>query len=107
VWEDVLRWVSQSLLTGLEGWNHFLCFGKMVKSKKGNRIRHLIWLATTWCIWKHRNNVIFNGGLPNANALLENIKAISWIWFKDHLDCHSSLSFANWCIDPLVYLKSI
>jgi hypothetical protein len=54
----------------------------MVKTKRGNRIRHLIWLATTWSIWKHRNNVVFNGGLPNASVLLENLKAISWIWFS-------------------------
>jgi hypothetical protein len=40
--KDVFRWVGQSLPIGLEGWNHFLCFGKMVKTKRGNRIRHLI-----------------------------------------------------------------
>jgi hypothetical protein len=41
------RWVGKSLPTGVEGWNHFLLFDDIIKTKKGGRIKHLIWLATT------------------------------------------------------------
>ncbi|CAJ2677955.1 unnamed protein product [Trifolium pratense] len=107
VWETIYRWLGQSLPTGLEGWNHFLSFGSLVKSRKGNRIRHLIWLATTWCLWKLRNNVVFNGDLPDASKLVDDIKTFSWFWFKGRFGRKSSFSFSEWCLDPIVCLQSI
>jgi hypothetical protein len=48
--------------------------GIYLSKKKRGRINYLIWLATSWNIWKHRNNVIFSGITPNASTLLEDIK---------------------------------
>jgi hypothetical protein len=59
---------------GVEGWNHFSLYGNLFKNKKGGHTNHLIWLATTWNIWKLRNNVIFNGVIPKASSLVEDIK---------------------------------
>jgi hypothetical protein len=60
----------------------FFLFDDLVKLKKGGRVSHRIWLTTTWNLWKLRNNVIFNGVIPDASSLLDDIKAISWMWFK-------------------------
>ncbi|CAJ2653429.1 unnamed protein product [Trifolium pratense] len=98
VWETIYRWLGQSLPADLEGWNHFLSFGSLVKSKKGNQIRHLIWLATTWCLWKLRNNVVFNGALPDASKLVDDIKTFSWFWFRGRFGRKSSFSFSSYCM---------
>jgi hypothetical protein len=47
VWEDAFNWLGLSLPIDLDGWNHFLLSGNLVKSKKACRVRHLISLATT------------------------------------------------------------
>jgi hypothetical protein len=42
---------------------------------------HLVWCATTWCIWSLRNNVIFKGEPICLRNFLERIKYSSWLWF--------------------------
>jgi hypothetical protein len=99
VWEAVFHWLGRRIST------YFLSFGNLFKSKKGGRINHLIWLATYWNNWKHRNNVIlFNGITPNASTLLEDIKIFSWLWFSGRHARNSSIPFSNWCNNPLSFI---
>jgi hypothetical protein len=77
VWEEIFKWLGQHIMPLQEGWNHFQSFGALVKTKKGHRVRHLIWLATTWCIWNLRNQVIFNGAAPNVLKIVDEIKQFS------------------------------
>ncbi|CAJ2673745.1 unnamed protein product [Trifolium pratense] len=83
VLEAVYNWVGKSLPISVVGWNHFLLFGDMIKTKKGGCVNHLIWLATSWSIWKLRNNVIFNGFIPNTTSLVDDVKVCSWVWFNN------------------------
>jgi hypothetical protein len=91
--EKRINWIGRSCPLGLDGWNYFLCFGDLTKSSKENRVRHLIWLATTWSLWKLHNNVIFNGITPNLSKLVDDIKAIFWIWFSGRFGSNSSCLF--------------
>jgi hypothetical protein len=108
IWNAVARWLGKNIQTGVDRWNHFLLFGDLVRLKKGGgRISRLIWLVTMWSIWKHRNEVIFKGVTPDAIALLNNIKMISWLWLSNRYGRNSSISFLNWNMDPLGCLCSI
>jgi hypothetical protein len=79
IWAAIASWVGKDIPTGADGWNHFLLFGELVRLKKdGGRVSRLIWLATTWGIWKHRNHVIFQGANPDIKTLVNEIKYISW-----------------------------
>jgi hypothetical protein len=49
IWEEVFRWMGQNSLSGLDGSTHFVSFENMVKSKKCNRVSHLIWLEMPQC----------------------------------------------------------
>jgi hypothetical protein len=107
VWEEVYRWIDKFINANQVGWRHFNSFGALVKSKKGNRVRHLIWLATTWCIWKLRNKIVFNGGAPNVSQIVDEIKYYSWYWFRGRSGRKSFLSFYDWCVAPLICFQSI
>jgi hypothetical protein len=74
IWNIVFSWLGK---TSVEGWNHFKLFGNLVRVKDGGRVRHLIWLVTTRKLWNLRNNVIFNGVIPDASLLLDDIKTSS------------------------------
>jgi hypothetical protein len=84
-------------ISGGGGFNHFFKFGDIIKSKKGNRVRHLIWLATTWCIWRLRNNIVFRGKVADYAVLVDNINVISWIWFSGRSGRKTIYSFYDWC----------
>jgi hypothetical protein len=107
IWNDISNWIGKVIPTGVDYCTHFLLFGDLVRLKKGSgRVSRLIWLATTWYIWKLRNDVIFNGVIPDASNLVNNIKTISWLWFSGRFGRKANVSFLNWCIDPLGCLAS-
>jgi hypothetical protein len=51
--------------------------------------------------------VIFNGTLPDVNALSDEIKAFSCVWFVGRSGCKSCIPFSSWCLDPMVCFQSI
>jgi hypothetical protein len=106
IWNAVFCWLGKTYQTGVEGWNHFKLFGNLVRVKDGGRVRHLIWLVTTWKLWNLRNNVIFNGVIPDASSLLDDIKTSSWVWFTSRYEHKFCTSFSNWCLDPMTCLQS-
>jgi hypothetical protein len=59
VWRKVLSWMGLNLINSNSIQEHFLLFGDLIKSKANKKHRHIIWLATTWCIWRLRNNLVF------------------------------------------------
>jgi hypothetical protein len=49
-----------------------------------NTIEHgwgntLIWLATSWCLWLVRNDVVFKGAIiSDLSIVMDNIKIVTW-----------------------------
>jgi hypothetical protein len=85
---------------------HFSSFGTLFNYQKGGQTNHLIWLAPTWNIWKLRNQVAFNGVIPNASSLLQDIKSFSWLWFSGRFARNSCIPFTDWCQDPMSFIRS-
>ncbi|CAJ2658352.1 unnamed protein product [Trifolium pratense] len=104
VWSAIFKWLGCSITIGEEGLNHFFKCGDLVK---GHRVRHLIWLTTNWCLWRLRNNIIFRGEVADVSKLIDNITAISWIWFSGRAGRKFTFSFADWCTNPIACLQSI
>jgi hypothetical protein len=106
VWEVVFNWVGKRLSMDAVSWNHFSLFGTLFNFQKGGRINHLLWLATTWNIWKLRNQVVFNGVTRNAFLLLDDIKSFSWLWFSGRFARNFCISFSDWCQNPMSFILS-
>jgi hypothetical protein len=73
--------MQQDTIAFEDVWTHFNMSGTLVKGGGGSKVRQLIWLATTWCLWRIRNNIMFRGVLPNLLILVDQIMDISWFWF--------------------------
>jgi len=62
VWQCLLRWLGFSTALPLGVIDHFTQFSWDDGTVKDRRtILQVIWYATTWKIWKERNNRLFNG----------------------------------------------
>lgn len=45
--------------------------------KRKKWFRPLIWHATIWCIWLHRNKVVFQGVVPDVQTVIHQIQGLS------------------------------
>jgi hypothetical protein len=89
---------------------HFFLFGDLIKSKAikvNNKHRHIIWLATTWCIWRGRNNIVFREDQVTIGSSVDQIIYMSWFWFSGRLRSNVAISFDSWCTNPLDCLQCV
>jgi hypothetical protein len=69
LWKRIFKWMNVDFISFDEGWEHFFAFGALLENKKFEKARHVIWLATTWCLWRARNNVLFRGEAIDVKVL--------------------------------------
>jgi hypothetical protein len=106
IWRAVLKWMGSNVTIVGTVQQHFLLFGDLIKGKHSKSVKHIIWLATTWCIWRKRNNIIFRGENMNVPSLVDQIIYISWLWFISHIETRAILVFSDWCFNPLNCIQS-
>ena len=104
VWYLLFRWlgVSTAIPLGVvDHFNQFFLDGGNVKAR--GAILHAIWFATTWEIWKERNNRLFNGKQSSIPNVVDKIKSIAFMWLKEK---YPSLPFNYhvWWLSPFTIL---
>jgi hypothetical protein len=87
--------------------NHFNVFGELLKGNNRKRLRHLIWLVTTWSILRMRNNTLFRGEFMNVSVLVNRIIYIAWFWFIDRLCSNANVAFLEWSNNPFGCFSSL
>jgi len=53
------------------------------------------WIALTWCIWHHRNRMVFLNESFNGHKLMEDALFFCWTWFKN-LEKGFDIPFHSW-----------
>jgi hypothetical protein len=101
VWDCIFKWMGVQVISPSTVINHFLSFGGIFSGKKTKKLRYIIWMATTWCIWRTRNNILFRGDHINIIALVYQIVYIAWFWFIGRIGRTVDFSFTDWCNNPL------
>jgi len=64
----------------------------------------VIWIAVLNEIWKHRNNVIFRGGVIDVLEVFTLVQLKAWAWVTSKSQ-DAIFSFSDWCVDPLVRME--
>lgn len=67
---------------------------------KKNKGQFLFWMATTWIIWKARNNMIFNGEVMDTLNVVNQIKHISWGWYMGKAGGAAGVIISDWWNSP-------
>jgi hypothetical protein len=77
------------------------------KGKKCFKVRHFIWFASTWCLWRLRNNIMFRDVVPNLLVMVDQIMYFSWFWFLCRIKTDIPYGYVDWCNNHLACLLSI
>lgn len=91
VWLHCYSWTSPTLAVVLHGNIEGLFW-------------QVIWCAVIYCIWKQRNNSMFNHTVVNSKSLLEEVKLFSWSWLNGKLSGFD-FSFVQWTYNPSACIR--
>ncbi|MFS7961753.1 hypothetical protein Hanom_Chr08g00718811 [Helianthus anomalus] len=65
-------------------------------SDRWKKAIYLVMQAVVWCTWRARNELVFNQKQPRIGRVIEEIKAISFLWFKNRARM-VALTWEQWC----------
>jgi len=65
-----------------------------------------IWMTVVGKIWKHRNKSIFRNNRIDHVEVFTVMQLKVWSWITSMVVV-ASFSYSDWCVDPLVCMKSI
>lgn len=77
----------------------------MYHSRSEHFVGGMLWFATVWSLWLHRNEVIFNNGNLDFEKVIDSIKVSVWTWCDSYVK-KGCFSFVDWCINPFLCLQS-
>jgi len=106
VWSKCYEWVGQTFVVHQETKMFFSQFRLMEESAVVNRIWLCVWIAVIGELWKHRNKKIFKNWRVDHSEIfsMAQLKVWSWVTVKVCLAC---FSYSDWCLEPLVCMRSI
>jgi hypothetical protein len=105
IWSYVFGWMGYNDIPFVDIQSHFSDFGNLLKGSINKKYHHIIWLATTWCIWRKRNNIIFREESIHASSLVEQIVYIAWFWFIGRGGHNVNVTYSEWCNCPLACFR--
>jgi len=70
VWNMCFSWLGICSVNHNDLICHFEQFSCICLNQEGNRLWKSLWVSVVWCIWKHRNMVIFNQAKVDAEEIL-------------------------------------
>ncbi|KAJ0941986.1 putative RNA-directed DNA polymerase [Helianthus annuus] len=104
IWEELFRWCrittpfffSAKDVLGL----HIHCRG----SRRWQKIVYSVVQTAIWCIWRMRNEAVFNNKRAVAKNVVEETKVLSFLWLK-HRAKAIKLTWEDWCRFDLICMK--
>ncbi|XP_076939869.1 uncharacterized protein LOC143608822 [Bidens hawaiensis] len=96
VWQAISLWCKIPSIFAFSI-RDLLAIYKYVKfPRKKTKMFHAICLVSFWCLWKVRNDIVFNGKMVSVVNLVGDIKALSYLWVKNRSG-EMSISWDDGC----------
>lgn len=86
--------------------DHFLQHEGVVNWKVQKKAWKTVWVAVIRCIWKHRNEIVFQQRQLNVQQVIDSIKFTSWSWLRD-LNSDFNYSFYEWYVLPSMCFEGL
>jgi hypothetical protein len=102
VWQLICKWLGISFVSPGSINDHFLQFIHLAGMPRSSHIYFkVIWLASTWAIWKDRNNRVFTNEVIDIHNILEKVKRNSFLWIFSNIT-PIAFDFHDWWRHPLL-----
>lgn len=71
-------------------WKRLLAWCGLFNSQAKRDKYGIIWMSVVQCLWKVKNDIVFNDGIFNLNDVIVNIKFLAW-----KRSCIREISYSN------------
>ena len=95
LWWESLAWTEVVTVFLASPREHFLQHSYCKASGIVQNRWWIWWAALTWCIWNHRNRIVFSNEDFNGQKLMEDTIFFCWTWLR-YLDKDFELLFLFW-----------
>ncbi|XP_058774290.1 uncharacterized protein LOC131648556 [Vicia villosa] len=100
MWDKIMRWLDFDSYGAADCCEQLRVGIAVLAGKYHCKRAAAIWMTIWWCIWKTRNNIIFNNAVLDCDELFFSIVWYSWWWLgieaKDRIRCN----FYEWFKNP-------
>jgi len=106
IWQKIHCWMGIQTAQNSSCHGHFTQFINLGNERKIRSIHIAIWFATLWCLWTHRNAIIFRSEQLCINSVFEVIISTAWSWLRFRLKGFY-FSFCDWYRNPSTCISLI
>jgi len=83
LWWESMSWLNSVGVSPDTPRAHFLQHSYCIVEDINIQRWQTWWISLTWCIWHHRNRIIFSNDSFNAYKLMGGALLLCWTWFKN------------------------
>ncbi|XP_057794115.1 uncharacterized protein LOC131010566 [Salvia miltiorrhiza] len=95
VWKELIQWMGKQVVFHHKAKPHFNVFVNL-GHKEDVMFLTAVWICVVWCVWKKRNECIFNQGSWIKERMVSEIKTRIWGWsLAFNLNLNTS-DFCSW-----------
>ncbi|PNY15474.1 ribonuclease H [Trifolium pratense] len=78
-WRELVKWLEVPTVLPEGGYDHLVSFKSLICGKAKTKERlGVIWFSNVYCIWKVRNEMVFNHRGVDWEKVVEEAKVLSW-----------------------------
>ncbi|KAJ0937689.1 putative reverse transcriptase zinc-binding domain-containing protein [Helianthus annuus] len=95
IWQYIADWCRIPPVVAFEVRDLLDLHSGALNGRKKKKALHAVVLVTFWSLWKMRNEVVFRQASPCTTKILDEIKAMAFLWVK-HRSRMVELTWEKW-----------
>ncbi|XP_058775083.1 uncharacterized protein LOC131649336 [Vicia villosa] len=101
VWEKIQSWLEITVTGGDDCRSNYMNWFEALHQKIPARRAGVFWAVVCWCIWKQRNDMVFNNAVEDVEEIVHNVKMHSRWWMAIGNNKRIECSFYEWFNFPI------
>ncbi|KAJ0473180.1 uncharacterized protein LOC110913778 [Helianthus annuus] len=92
----ISHWCGIPNIYAFSGKDLIMAHTEAYMDNKKNKAVQAIIFTVVWCLWKSRNEAMFDNKDVNAAKIKQEIKALGYLWIKNR-SCCKTITWIDWC----------